>query len=162
MIVVALFISMSICVPIVIYITTRKSEMDGFEASFLALAFKVIDAVENQLARKVSAVDDSLRIAAVTSHALNTNASWPFVTIPDYDLRAESARDLGDEFSVALHPLVSLDDREEWGQYSIDNIDWLWQAKLPENSLKRAPNRPKFLWDFPKKSSNSIPMGSMR
>jgi hypothetical protein len=135
MIVVALFVSMSVCVPSVIYITTRRNEVDGFKASFLALAVKVIDAVDSQLARKISAVD-SLRIA-VTSHALNTNASWPFVTIPDFDLRAESARDLGDILSLSLHPLVSLDDREEWEQYSVDNIDWLRQAKLRQSTAAR-------------------------
>jgi class 3 adenylate cyclase len=135
-VVVLLFFTLCAAVPTVIYITTRKNEVDGFEAAFTRLAAKVIDSVEFQLARKLSSLD-SFRIA-ITSHALSTNTSWPFVTTPDFDLRADSAREMGDMLSVTFHPLVTRDTREAWENYTVDNIDWLWQAQSRLPTASRA------------------------
>jgi hypothetical protein len=110
-------------------------EVEQFESTFHLLAAKVVDSFELRLERKLSAVD-SLRVA-VTSHVISTNASWPFVSIPDFDLRGSSANDLGDTLMVALHPLVTLEDREAWEKYTVNNIDWLSQAEAQEPTAGR-------------------------
>jgi class 3 adenylate cyclase len=133
---IALFVSMAVSFPTVIYLETRENEIDNFEASFLSQAAKVVDSMQFQLAQKFGAVD-SLRIA-VTSYALSTNATWPFVTIPDYDLRGESIRDLGDVLSANFHPMVTLENREAWENYSVENIDWLYQAQARQGAASRA------------------------
>ena len=148
-VVVLLFLSMCVVVPILVYRTTRGNETDNFESSFTALAGKVIDSVELQLASKLSAVD-SFRIS-VTSYALDNNATWPFVTIPDYDLRGESVRKIGDVLSIKLHPLVTLETKDAWEEYSEENIDWLWKAQDRYGTAsRRLTTRPDFSEGFSK------------
>eukprot|EP00934_Nitzschia_sp_Nitz4_P003177 Nitzschia sp. Nitz4//scaffold52_size167869//51633//56242//NITZ4_002269-RA/size167869-snap-gene-0.210-mRNA-1//1//CDS//3329554014//3167//frame0 len=132
LLVITLFVSMGIWFPIVIYITVRSGQVNSFEAAFETQADQLIEGVEFHLVQTLQAVD-ALRIA-ITSHASTNNASWPFVTIPDYDLRAQNIRDLANVISVNLHPIVSYEDRLPWEEYAVDNIEWLM------TSLERQEN----------------------
>jgi hypothetical protein len=128
-IVVALFVGLFVTVPVAVYQISRNNEEESFEATFLGISSKVIDNVEFQLARKLNAMD-SLRIA-LTSQGSNmpNNQTWPFVTVPDWDLRGNNVRDAGALLSIALHPKVTQDNREEWKDYVQENLGWLWQAQ---------------------------------
>jgi class 3 adenylate cyclase len=132
---VILSITACVAVPTIVYTTGQEREEEQFESTFLLLAAKVVDSFELRLERKLSAVD-SLQIA-VTSHVMNTNASWPFITIPDFDLRGSNANDLGDTLMVALHPLVTSGDRVAWENYTVNSIDWLYQAEARQPSAAR-------------------------
>ena len=127
--VIALFIFMSVFVPIVIFITTSNNEEEGFKNEFAALATKVIDSFEFNVARKLGAID-SLDIS-VTSYAVGTKSSFPFVTMPDFDLRAANTLALADTFGVFLVPVVQKEKRAQWEQYSVTNHIWI------ETSLNR-------------------------
>ena len=144
--VVALFVTLCALVPSIIYTVAHRNEVHSFESSFAALAEKVMDSVEYQLARKLSAID-SLRIA-VTSFAAYTNTTWPFVTIPDYDLRGSGAQDLADTLMVAIHPLVMTDTRRLWQDYAVDNIGWLWQAQSRESMVSRTLQMEEPCWSI--------------
>ena len=124
--VIALFIFMSVFVPIIIYITARKNEENSFNSEFDALATKVVDSFEFNVARKLGAID-SLDIS-VTSYAVGMNLTFPFVTIPDFDLRSANTLALADTFSVFLVPLVLDTVRSEWEVYSANNKNWIEQA----------------------------------
>ena len=133
--VVILSIAACVAVPTIVYTTGQEREEEQFESTFLLLAAKIVDSFELRLEQKLRAVD-SLRIA-VTSHVISTNASWPFITIPDFDLRGSSANDMGDTLMVTLHPLVTLGDREAWENYTVNNIDWLYQAEARQSTATR-------------------------
>lgn len=128
-IVLVLFVGLSVALPLVAYSISRKNQQELFEGSFSSISAKLIDNVEFQLSRKFSAVE-SLRVA-LTSHGsnLSNNQTWPFVTIPDWDLRGNNVRDLGGLLTITLHPKVTKDNREEWENYVQENLDWLWQAQ---------------------------------
>jgi class 3 adenylate cyclase len=133
--VVILSITACVAVPTIVYTTGQEREKEQFESTFLSLSTKVVDSFELRLEQKLIAVD-SLRIA-VTSHAISTSTkngatSWPFVTLPDFDLRGSNANDLGDTLMVALHPLVTLGDREAWENYTVNNVEWLYQAEAQQ------------------------------
>ncbi len=125
----ALFVGLCLALPLLVYSISRNNQEEWFEGTFSSISAKFINNVEFQLSRKLSAVD-SLRIA-LTSHGSNipNNQTWPFVTIPDWDFRANNVKDLGSLLSIALHPMVTEGDREEWEQYVQENLDWLWQAQ---------------------------------
>ena len=129
--VVLLFLFMSIFVPIIIYTTARNNEQGGFESEFEALATKVIDSFEFNVARKLGAID-SLGIS-VTSHGTK-NSVPPNVTIPDFDLRAANTLALADAFSVFLVPLVDRDGRLQWEQYAVENQGWVEVAMNREST----------------------------
>jgi hypothetical protein len=124
--VIALFIFMSVFVPIVIFLTARNNEQENFESEFDALATKVVDSFEFNVARKLGAID-SLDIS-ITSYAVGTNSTFPFVTLPDFDLRAANTLALADTLSVAFVPLVTQANRAEWESYSVDNEAWITTA----------------------------------
>jgi hypothetical protein len=124
--VILLFIFMSIFVPVIIFLTTRNNEQESFESEFEALATKVVDSFEFNVARKLGAID-SLDIS-ITSYAVGTNATFPFVTLPDFDLRAANTLALADTFSVIFVPLVTQANRLKWENYTVQNEEWLTKA----------------------------------
>ena len=124
--VIALFVFMSIFVPIIIFISARSNEEEGFKSEFRALATKVIDSFKFNVARKLGAID-SLDIS-VTSYAQGTGSSPPNVTMPDFDLRAANTLALADTFSVFLVPLVETSRRVEWESYAQDHQGWVKTA----------------------------------
>jgi len=121
-----LFVIMGIVFPIIIFKKTRSREEEAFQERFDALATSLITSVEEGFSRKFRSLD-SLRIA-ISSSVHTAGSSWPYVSLPDFDLRADSIRRLGGLLSVSLHPLVSLDQKERWQDYSVSNIDWLEQS----------------------------------
>jgi class 3 adenylate cyclase len=127
LVVVASFLCFSVCLPVLIYLRWRQNEVDAFEASFLTLSATFMNSVQIRLAEKFSAVDSLGR--AFTSYELNSNESWPLVTIPDFELRGKHVRELGDMLSVGIHPLVNSGMRETWENYTALNTDWFGQAK---------------------------------
>jgi hypothetical protein len=130
--VVALFLFMSIFVPIVIFITSRNNEEEGFQSEFEALATKVIDSFEFNVARKFGAID-SLDIS-VTSYAVGTGSTPPNVTMPDFDLRAANTLALADTFSVFYVPVVEEGGRKEWEQYAVEKQGWIETAVSRETA----------------------------
>jgi hypothetical protein len=124
--VIALFIFMSVFVPIIIFLTVRNNEQESFESEFDALATKVIDSFEFNVARKLGAID-SLDIS-ITSYAVGTNSTFPFVTLPDFDLRAANTLALADTFSIVFVPLVTQANRVKWESYAVENEEWITTA----------------------------------
>ena len=124
--VIALFICMSVFVPIIIFLTASNNEQENFESEFDALATKVVDSFEFNVARKLGAID-SLDIS-ITSYAVGTNSTFPFVTLPDFDLRAANTLALADTFSVVFVPLVTQKNRAKWETYTVDNEAWITTA----------------------------------
>jgi hypothetical protein len=138
LVVFTIFVTLAIALPIVVYKTMTKNQVESFEGTFRSLSTKVIDGVDVKLARQFTAVD-SLRIA-LTSYASSSpndaaeetspsNYMWPNVTLPDWDRRAENARDMGDLLSISLSPVVTEEQRPEWQSYTQENLEWLWEAQ---------------------------------
>jgi len=53
-----------------------------------------------------------------------TTKSWPFVTVPDFAIRAAKVLSLSDLLTVATTPVVTNETRLEWEQYSVANDKW--------------------------------------
>jgi hypothetical protein len=79
---------------------------------------------------------------AMTSFAVATNATIPYVLIPDYELRAAQLIKLANSTLVAYHPVIELEDSQKWAQFSVANQDfvvgdyngtedWPWHGILP-------------------------------
>jgi hypothetical protein len=85
----------------------------------------------------------------ITSLALATNATWPFVTVPNFAARGSQVLKLSGSFYLALTPLVSGDQREEWELYAQANRGWLIEdvdGTTPEGA--QAPPIIPFIWDL--------------
>ena len=77
----------------------------------------------------------------VTAHAQMTNQSFPFVTVPLFEVNGRHAREQSGLESLAFCPCIDNDqDLADWGLYSVRNKGWLELSRtevinhLPTNS----------------------------
>jgi hypothetical protein len=65
---------------------------------------------------------------AVTSYAVDNNLTWPFVTMPDWELKTNQARRTTGLETICLTPIVADDQTKEWETYSQEHTQWLKQG----------------------------------
>ena len=82
----------------------------------------------------------------ITSHTMATNATWPFVTIPNFVARGSQLLELSGSFWLALSPLVTLDQRVEWEQYSVAHQGWLSENLDGSQGAPVGPPIMPFIW----------------
>ena len=63
-----------------------------------------------------------------TSYSHDKNASWPFVTIPDWGRRGYQILELSKASYLALCPLVTSEQRTEWQSWSQKNQAWISES----------------------------------
>lgn len=61
----------------------------------------------------------------ITSHALGTSAAWPFVTVPNFEVRGLELNDLSQSLMVGFSPLVSKTEKEAWETYASSMQGWI-------------------------------------
>jgi hypothetical protein len=64
----------------------------------------------------------------VTSYSLDTGETWPFVTIPHFELRGEQLLGLSGAKYISMGVLVNESDKEQWHNYSVANQGWVQQG----------------------------------
>ncbi len=76
------------------------------------------------------------KIAAIAAHgitialsALETNRTWPFVTISKFQERYASARTLSGSYHFDFVPIVTDENRLDWEEYSVANRGWLEEGR---------------------------------
>ena len=114
----------------------QTDQTNDFRAAFDASATKVISAFQATMARKVESIDAFA--TSITSYALATNTSFPFITIPDYEIRAANTRVLADVSDLNFQPLVKDEDRRKWEEYANENRDLVWDAAVASEISQRA------------------------
>ena len=67
----------------------------------------------------------SFAAGTVTSYALDTNARWPNVTIPNFEMRGSTSNEISQALQMTLSPLVAAEDRVKWEAYANAHQEWL-------------------------------------
>jgi hypothetical protein len=88
---------------------------------------------------------------AITTYAKNANLTFPFVTIPDFELHGSHLRVQSGSHIVRWTPLVTDETREAWEEYALKNryqIDQAYENDVffrskqdSEFGLQPEPNR---------------------
>lgn len=118
----ALAVSMSV------FFVTSRGEAATFESDFEGSAKKMLQAFQEIVDQKVLGL--SSFSAEVTSYERSSDTvEWPFVTVPDFHVRAQTVLALTKCLFIALYPLVSDDTVREWGPYSLNHIGWLEEGR---------------------------------
>lgn len=120
---VLLVTAMIVCIGVFWY--TYQDEQADFEYIFESSAQRVMQSFHDSVCRLLVGMD-ALSVA-ITSYALDTNATFPFVTVPHMELRGASTRILTKSVATNYVPLVSDEDRLEWEAYATQKV-------LQENS----------------------------
>jgi hypothetical protein len=116
-------VAVATTVCILVYGYAKGNEKEKFENAFEDYSTKVIDSFRSNAARRVAAIDGLSM--AFTSHAIDTNAEWPMVTLPDYERRASRVLDLAEVVGIFVFPLITVKNRETYEAYALENQGWL-------------------------------------
>jgi hypothetical protein len=120
--------SAAVAVSLVVYFLTANSQTDEFETQFEGASSKILTSFEEIVDRKLVAIGSFALQASLFAASL-PNASWPLVTLSDYQLRAAVTRELSGSLFVRLCPVVVDETREAWEKYSVENLWWLDEAR---------------------------------
>lgn len=64
----------------------------------------------------------------ITSYSIATRASWPFVSLPHFEVRGMELNALANSLLIAFSPLVQTDQREEWEIYANGVQGWIQEG----------------------------------
>lgn len=122
----AALIATALCVSLTAFFMIRNGEQEEFEGTFRSHATKIIETFESEAAEKRTALVHHSR--ELTSHAKSSNETWPFVTLPDYEMRARLTLELAEVIGIMLLPLVTKENAMEFGKYMNSNQEWYWEG----------------------------------
>jgi hypothetical protein len=124
--VILVFLVGIVLVPYFVFQGTSDGETQNFETKYEGLALKVVTSVDDSLRKKFNAID-SINVA-VTSYATRSQAIWPQVTVPDFDIKVANILALANSLSIMLLPIVRDAERSAYEQYTQNNLRWLKTA----------------------------------
>jgi hypothetical protein len=84
----------------------------------------------------------------VTSHALDKNLTFPYVTIPHFEKRGEGFLKLAGAQYVGICQIIKEDSRSEWESWSVQNQQWIPEAYRPEGVPPNASLIAPFIYDL--------------
>jgi len=102
-----------------VFVYTRNHETQRFETVFGDSAFQVMDSFHDTLEQSLLSLDSFS--VTITSLANATNQSFPFVTIPDFEVRGANTRVQSGSQILYYFPLVTDENREAWEDYSMQH-----------------------------------------
>jgi len=117
-VVLALF-GVALFAGVAVYVVIHHDDDELFCTSFHANADKLSDALFRNFESKLWA-GFTLSVT-LTSYAVETNSSFPFVSLPDFALRNTGGVSLVHAARISFSPLVTSRTRAEWDQYATDH-----------------------------------------
>ena len=73
------------------------------------------------------ALTEQLATSIITTTAL-TNSTFPYVTVPAYEVTGGYVDGMGGIMLAALAPLVKAEEQTQWEQYSVKNQGWVQES----------------------------------
>jgi hypothetical protein len=116
-----------------VYFYTKRDEEEDFENVYEASAERVIQSFHESVAHSLAGVDAAS--VAITSYALNMEANFPNVTVPNWELRGANTRVITKSFAHHWFSLVQEEDRLGWEAYANETFVYNMQTFMTENEL---------------------------
>ena len=107
---------------VVIHLSTKRGEFEQFEGQFGEHATKIVDAFDANIRHGIGEIDNLA--VSITSYSKSSAMKWPYAVIPEFGIRAESARNLANAAFISLVPLVTDDDRKGWESFAVRSSNW--------------------------------------
>jgi len=107
-----------------VYSVMALLETNSFQSQFAEDATKIFHSYATSLDLTLGAMD--FMALNMASYARSSGQEWPFVTIPDFAVRAEKTRALTNAVYLNLYNYVESDQRYEWEAYSAEHgPEWI-------------------------------------
>lgn len=118
----------TITVAVAVKHLMRQAERSQLDDTFQDNAEKVLDAVGTILRNTFSSVDEfgvSMTSYANAIEMASNSSSWPFVTIPDFAVRASKLKSMTKIFLFSVYHYITHEERARWEAYSAENKGWI-------------------------------------
>ena len=113
-------LSVTVLVSVAVYYFTMKDEQQRFEDHVGVYSEKIIDSFHHAISKRLDAMN--AMATTITSYALATNQTFPFVTLPDFELHGAVLRVQAETHAMHYCPLIPNDDvRKAWETYALDH-----------------------------------------
>jgi len=106
----------AVAVSVLVLVFLKRNEFKSFEKQTEEDINKIFDEIGGTLDQILEATD-SFMVDSV-SYASTAGVVWPYVTIPDFAIKASKFRSLSRAMLISMSPVVQLNDMQEWENYS--------------------------------------------
>ena len=131
-----LLVATATLVSLFIFNYVRTDQEEDFKHDFDANGAKLIEAFQTTMLRKVEGLAGLA--SSITSYAMATGASWPNVTVPNYEILAANARILAEVSVINFQPLVTDQTRAGWEAYAAERMNQVFQDSCESDKIQRA------------------------
>jgi hypothetical protein len=113
-----------------VYFYTSNEEKNNFEIGYQANAKRIVESFHDAVERRLGAINSMA--TAITSCSLDTKQTFPFVTIPNFEIRGSDLRVQADATAILWMPLVTDETRDAWEEYALINRSQIDEAFLAD------------------------------
>jgi class 3 adenylate cyclase len=107
-----------------VYNLLVAQEANEFERAYVDYSSKLAEAFQSIAVRRLGAI--ATLSTSITSFALGTNATWPFVTFPKFEAQVRHINELAGVDTTAFAVVVEAKDRAEWEQKYVKENFFQW------------------------------------
>jgi hypothetical protein len=109
------------------YMFLKDDEDSSFEESYNSFASTIGDAAKIDMHNLFSTMRSCSN--SISGAAIAANTTFPFVTVPTFEILGESVRQQSGAEAVVFTPKVELDEVTQWQEYAIANEGWYEESK---------------------------------
>jgi hypothetical protein len=160
----AVMVTTTVIVAVMIYVSAERYEEDAFELAVKEQALAIGNSWTSHLAQQLTALQAlgvsitsySSYSTAAAAAAVNNASTWPLVTIPDFAQRVGPLASLVE--GVMVLPLISDNTiRSSWEDYALLNQDWIQEglATAEQASTSTSTNTRKTIKTSTRKTSST-------
>jgi hypothetical protein len=137
---VLLLVIAAIVAGVVVFNYLKRYEQNEFRSNFEYLSKEIKDKVQYNVQSKLEAINSLAH--TIQSFAINTNQTWPFVTVPFFEEHVVGMKTLTDAYGVQLFPVIKNSTmRQLWEEYVVTRNDWINTSYLTQQKIYGRSNR---------------------
>jgi hypothetical protein len=131
-----ILVPVTLGVAFAVYSNTANSETTRFENQFQNDANRVVESIGASFEKAMRALD--VLALTIVSSAQAMNQTWPFVTLPNFELHVAKVLPLTKSIFIRFAPLVAPENRLQWESYSIEQHAWVNQTIRMQKKWKNS------------------------
>eukprot|EP00538_Stauroneis_constricta_P004292 CAMPEP_0119565374 /NCGR_PEP_ID=MMETSP1352-20130426/29797_1 /TAXON_ID=265584 /ORGANISM="Stauroneis constricta, Strain CCMP1120" /LENGTH=876 /DNA_ID=CAMNT_0007614265 /DNA_START=1 /DNA_END=2631 /DNA_ORIENTATION=- len=139
LVVFAILMASALAVSILVYYYIEGDERKDFETQFETHAQRILELFHKSVEDKLKVLDSFS--STITSYALDTGATFPNVTVPNFEVRGCNTRVLAEGLLMYYVPVVLAKDRAGWEAYAMQNHGHLVESYRRDTELRQRQDR---------------------
>jgi hypothetical protein len=124
-----------------VFFYTSNDEKQKFESGYQANAHRIIESLNDAMERQLGAINSMA--TSITSYSIDSKQTFPFVTIPNFEIRGSDLRAQADATGILWMPLVTDETRVAWEEYALASRSQIDEA-FQEDTKQRVAQDDRF------------------